>query len=284
MSIHCVKLPSGNTSSEDDDSDFDLPPPPVRHQAPKRADLSQTDPNSNPFELNESNANNDENENDNVPAPQPDIDYKSLGLPELGFGSDPFLTPIESIEFVVKRHRIWVRGVKGHKFTCTINGQIVLVAKRKMKYLKKTWFMSRSSNFSIDTPDLTGILILQRKGASFSLFSPKERRDDQCHEALAGINLDKEKNVVLCKDLWLKPQEDDVFSFLKKDNSINLVETSVKGKLHVRSVKNAAFKLKNTKDPCIVTEKHSDKSVHVVAKAPLCMTQAFGIVLSLFLQ
>ncbi|OHT13442.1 hypothetical protein TRFO_43319 [Tritrichomonas foetus] len=279
MSIHCVKLPAaGSDSDYDDSSDFEPPPPPVRHQAPKRADVNQESHKSNPFELSETT---DTNEQD-IPTPTGDVDLTKLGLPQLSFGSDPFLSPVESIQFVVTRHRIWVRGVKGLKFTCSIGDHTILVAKRKMKYLKKTWFMSRSSNFSIDTPDLTGMLIMQRKGASFSLFSPKERMEDQCHEALAGINLDKGRNVVLFKDLWLKPQEDDVFSPLKNENATPLL--TIKSKSKTSSVKNGAFKLKDATEPCFTSEKQTDKSVLVTAKAPLSMTQAFGIVLSLYLQ
>ena len=206
----------------------------------------------------------------------------SLGLPPLSFDSDPFLSPIQSIQFTVRRHRIWIRGVKGVKFTCTIGNHTVLVAKRKMKYLKKTWFMSRSMNFSIDTPDLTGIFVMQRKGISFSLFSPKERQEDQCHEALAAINIDKNRHVVICHDLWLKPQEDDIFHDLQKNHVTQLIPVQHTSK--ISSVKNGAFKLADQNEPCFISEKQEDESVLVTAKAPLSMTQAFGIALSLFLQ
>lgn len=283
MSIHCVRLPTGNSDSDSaDDSDFEPPPPPVRHQAPKRSDMNKQ---SSPFEISESNTETDLNaeiDQDDIPAPSADVDLTALGLPPLSFDSDPFLSPIQSIQFVVRRHRIWIRGVKGVKFTCSIGDHTVLVAKRKMKYLKKTWFMSRSMNFSIDTPDLTGIFVMQRKGVSFSLFSPKERQEDQCHEALAAINIDKNRHVVICHDLWLNPQEDDIFHDLKKDHITQLIPVQHNSK--ISSVKNGAFKLADQTEPCFISEKQEDESVLVTAKAPLSMTQAFGIVLSLFLQ
>lgn len=283
MSIHCVRLPTGNSDSDSDDSDFEPPPPPVRHQAPKRSDSNKH--NSSPFEISESNTEADLNaeiDQDDVPAPSADVDLTSLGLPPLSFDSDPFLSPIQSIQFTIRRHRIWIRGVKGVKFTCTIGNHTVLVAKRKMKYLKKTWFMSRSMNFSVDTPDLTGIFVMQRKGISFSLFSPKERQEDQCHEALAAINIDKNRHVVICHDLWLKPQEDDIFHDLQKNHVTQLIPVQHTSK--ISSVKNGAFKLADQNEPCFISEKQEDESVLVTAKAPLSMTQAFGIALSLFLQ
>ena len=283
MSIHCVRLPTGNSDSDTDDSDFEPPPPPVRHQAPKRSDTNKHQ--SNPFEISESNTVEDINaeiDKDDVPAPSADVDLTALGLPPLTFNSDPFLSPIQSVQFSVRRHRIWIRGVKGVKFTCSIGNQTVLVAKRKMKYLKKTWFISRSMNFSIDTPDLTGMLVMQRKGISFSLFSPRERQEDQCHEALAAISIDKNRKVVICRDLWLNPQEDDVFHDLQHEHITQLIPVQYSSK--ISSVKNGAFKLADQAEPCFTSEKQADESVLVTAKAPLSMTQAFGIALSLFLQ
>lgn len=286
MSIHCVKLPTANSDTDsDDDSDFDLPPAPVRHQAPKRSELNNPNSSSNPFELSESqetDPNGESGQTDDL-VPKSGIDLTKLGLPPLSFDSDPFLTPLSNpIQFIVRRHRIWIGGVKGVKFACNIGEHTVLVAKRKMKYMKKTWFMSRSMNFSLDTPDLTGMLVMQRKGASFSLFSPKERQEDQCHEALAGIKIEKNRTAVICKDLWLKPQEDDVFHDMPTDKVIPLEPVEHSGK--ISSVKNGAFRFKDQSEPCFISEKQEDESVMVQVSPPLSMTQAFGIVLALFLQ
>ena len=275
MSIASVKLPDRDTSDYDTSSDLEPPPQPNKPKIPKKTELSKEDEEAdNPFDI---------NEDEEIVTPSKELNYESLGLPPLTFTSDPFLSPINSVQFAVKRHRIWIRGIKGVKFSLSISGYTVLVAKRKMKYLKKTWFISRSMNFSLDTPDLVGILVKQRKGVSFSLFGPQERKTDHCRPVLAAIDIEHDKRAILGKDLWVLPEEDDVFEkTLTEENSVPLRQAQ--HTFDVRSVKNAAFALEGSEEPCFIAAKQLDKSVVVNAKGPLSLAQAFGLAISLFMQ
>ena len=275
MSIASVKLPDSSTSDSDSSSDLEPPPAPSKPKIPKKTDLSnQNEEADNPFDL---------NDDEEIITPSKEINYESLGLPPLTFSSHPFLSPISSVQFSVKRHRIWVRGIKGVKFSLSISGYSVLFAKRKMKYLKKTWFISRSMNFSLDTPDLVGILVKQRKGTSYSLFGPHERQTDHRRPVLAAIDIENSRRAILGKDLWVLPEEDDVFEQpLTDENSIQL--KPLNHSFDVKSVKNGAFSLENSEEPCFVAAKQLDKSVVVNAKDPLSLVQALGLSISLFMQ
>lgn len=271
MSIHCVTLPTGDDSDSDSSSDL-IPPPPVRHVAPKRYEAPEpaAEEEKNPFEV---------TDDDGDPVPVENVDYVSIGLPPLSFDSDPFLTPINAVEFTVKRHKIWIGGIKGYKFSLSIAGYIILVAKRKMKFLKKTWYMSRSMNFSIDTPDLAGILIRNRTKKMFTLLSPRERQSDRMRPALAGIDVTTH-NVILGNNLWIENEQDDIFTVPYTEDTFIKLVYSKEGK----SAKNATLTIPGEKEPCFKSQKQSDGTVIVRASAPLCISQAFGISMSLFIQ
>lgn len=276
MSIASVRLPEQSESDYDTSSDIEPPPPPSKPKIPKKTELTAKDDGDNPFEVGE-------DDEINVMAADGSISYESLGLPALTFSSDPFLSPILSVQFAVKRHRIWIKGIKGVKFSLSISGYTVLVAKRKMKYMKKTWFISRSMNFSLDTPDLVGILVNQRRGKSFSLFGPHERQGDHCRPGLAAISLGDTRKAVLGNNIWLSPEKDDIFEEeLTPENSIKL--KPVEHPFDVVSVKNGAFCIESSNEPCFIAAKQVDKSVVVTAKGPLSLVQAFGLTISLFMQ
>ncbi|EAY22515.1 hypothetical protein TVAG_035380 [Trichomonas vaginalis G3] len=273
MSIGAVRLPTRNSSDYSSSSDIEPPPEPDRPKLPQKTEVEQKDNEDNPFEV---------GEEYETPSPAK-LNLESLGLPPLSFNSDPFLSPINSVQFAVKRHRIWVRGLKGVKFILSISGFTVLVAKRKMKFLKPTWYISRALNYSLDTPDLVGILIKQRTKATFSLFGPNERQSDHCRPVLAGIDIGDKRRVVLGKDLWISPDTDDVFNAgFNEKNSQPL--TSSNGTFDVPSVKNAQFSVEGSAEPCFISAKQVDKSVVVNAKGPLSLCQAFSIAISLFMQ
>lgn len=273
MSIGAVRLPTENSSDYDSSSEIEEPPKPEKPKLPLKTEVEQKDDEDNPFEV---------GEEYETPSPAK-LNLESLGLPPLTFNSDPFLSPINSVQFAVKRHRIWVRGIKGVKFILSISGFTVLVAKRKMKFLKPTWYISRALNYSLDTPDLVGILIKQRTKSSFSLFGPNERQADHCRPVLAGIDIGDTKRVVLGKDLWITPDNEDVFDFTLKDKNAQKLNP-VDHTYDVRSVKNAAFAFEGQSEPCFIAAKQVDKSVVVNAKGPLSLCQAFGIAISLFMQ
>ncbi|KAH0793170.1 hypothetical protein GPJ56_002879 [Histomonas meleagridis] len=212
-------------------------------------------------------------------------DLTHLGLPPLALDSDPFLSPIkDAITCNVKRHRIWIKGIKGEKYSISTQGETLLVAKRKMKYMKKTWFISKSMNFSLDTPDLAGILVKQRTGISFTLISPRARQTDSFRQILGGIDLEKPRKVILAQDLWLPPDEDDIFSVTLEDGKYMYLH-SVGQNYQIQSVKNGSFSPTNdASNICFRAEKGADETLTVDAKAPLSLVQVFGISLSLFLQ
>ena len=276
MSIRTVKLPNQGDSDSDSSSDFAPPPPkPLKTQPPKREDVITQEPAEDPFEV---------KENEDAPVPQQNLNYPSLGLPPLSFDSDPFLSPLNHVQFVLKRHRIWIKGIKGVKFSCSINGYTVLVAKRKMKYLKKTWFISRSFDFSLDTPDLAGILVKQRKGISYTLFSPKERQKDQYREVLAGIQLKDRRQVIIGTNLWAPPSVDDIFELglISPQNSYPL--HSVNEQYEINSVKNGSFARDGTNESCLTSSKQANNAALVDVKGPLSLVHAFGIAIALFVQ
>jgi hypothetical protein len=199
--------------------------------------------------------------------------------------TDPLLTPVgdKQISAIVKRHRVWVHGVKGLKFSMSIQGVPVLVAKRRQKMALKTWLMSRSSNFSLDSPDLAGYVVRQRTKSSFSIMSPRERRADGFREALAAIRVASPKSIVIGKDLWISPDIDDVFQVsLTAENSYRLVEKT--HSFGVTSVKNGAFGPADGASVCFTAAKQTDGDVSVTAGAPLCLVQAFGLAIALFVQ
>jgi len=273
MSIGSVKLPKLSDSSSESESDFE-PPVVNKPKAPKRVDLlKDNNPDPNMFEINET-------EGESLPK---DYDYAFLGLPPLSFDSDPFLSPIKNVQFSVRRHRIWIRGIKGVKFSLSIGGVTILVAKRKTKYLKQTWFISRSTDFSISTPNLAGILIKQRTGSSFTLIGPKERQTDQHKQLLAGIQLGDTISVSLGNNFWIPPEQEDFFDGPFPSKDITQLKY-VPQQYEIQSVKNAAFTIDGEDDFCLKASKTDDKTVVVVAKAPLNLVQAFGITISLFMQ
>lgn len=266
--MRTVKLPDKSSESSTDE-DFEVPPP----KATKFVPPQKEEPVNDPFEV---------KENEDAPVPEQNLDYPSLGLPPLSFVSDPFLSPIQHIQFAVKRHRIWIKGIKGVKFSCSINGTTVLVAKRKMHLMKKSWFISRSFDFSLDTPDLVGILTKQRSGLSYTLFSSKERQSDSFHQVLAGIILKDPKSIIIGDNIWIPPNNDDIF----EKGLIQSYETQslspVMGSYKTQSVKNGTF----VKDgqTCFNSEKQTKNAVLVDATAPLSLAQAFAISIALFIQ
>jgi hypothetical protein len=277
MSIASVRLPERSDSDYDTSSELEPPQLPPKPKIPKKTELAVSkDEKDNPFEVRD-------DDDVEVTAPDGSISYEALGLPALTFNTDPFLSPIKSVQFAVKRHRIWIKGIKGVKFSLSISGYTVLVAKRKMKYMKKTWFISRSMDFSLDTQDLAGILIKQRRGKSFSLFGPHERQGDHCRPGLAAISFeDEHRTVVLGNNLWLPPEKDDIFEEeLTQENSIKM--KSVPYQFDVKSIKNGAFCIESS-EPCLVVSKQVDRSAVVSAKGPLSIVQAFGLTIALFMQ
>jgi hypothetical protein len=273
MSIHSVKLPSrGDLDSSSSDDILPMTPP-TRHVAPQRADA--TEPAPDPFEA---------VEDGEGPNPAANLDFVALGLPPLSMTSDPYLNPLTNhITATITRHRIWIHGVKGLKFSMAIQGTTILVAKRRQKMALKTWLMSKSSNFSLDSPDLAGFVIRQRTKSSFSVMSPRERRTDGFRQALAAIKLTAPKTIVIGKELWIPPDADDVFQCpLNSENSYRLAERP--HQFEVQSVKNGAFAQGEGEAACFVAAKHKENEVVMTATEPLSLVQAFGLAIALFVQ
>jgi hypothetical protein len=271
MSIHCVKLPSRPDADSSSSEDIVPISSPARHVAPQRAD----DPEADPFEA---------VEDGEGPNPAANVDVAALGLPALSMTSDPYLSPLTNhITATITRHRIWVYGVKGLKFSLVIEGITILVAKRRQKMALKTWLMSKSANFLLDSPDLAGSVIRQRTKSSFSVMSPRARRADGFRQALAAIRLTAPKTIVVGKDLWLPPDVDEVFQVpLNPTNSYTLLERQ--HQFDVQSVKNGAFAQKDGAAPCFVAAKQKENEVLLTTMEPLSLVQAFGLAIALFVQ
>ena len=267
MSINTIKLPKLSDSEDDSSSDI-IPISEIKSKNPKIfKETSSLSTNSTPSE--------------NINKKDNNIDFTSLGLPILSFDSDPFLSPINELEFTVKRHRIWIKGIKGVKFSLILSNNIILVAKRKMKYLKQTWFISKSLDFSLSTPNLTGILIRQRNLKSFTLLGPQERQIDSFKSVLGGFDLDS--NFFLGKNLWISPEKDDIFEEnLNEDSFIKLIP--INDNYLIPSIKNICFKINNNESFIFKSMKQSDKTLKVIAKGPLSLVQAFGLSISLFMK
>ena len=271
MSIHCVALPSGSESDSDSSDDL-VPPPPTRHVAPKRAEVpvSMDMPAGNPFEVE------DTSETTLTPMPVRDLDYVNFGLPPLSFDSDPFLSPVDDVKIVIEHRSRRARET----FSMSIGGFVILVAKRITKMLKRTWYISRSKDFSLDAPDLAGMVVRQRKGATYSVLSTRERQSDGNRQVLAGVKLGQQ--VFLGKDLWMDPKEDDVFaSPIPSDNCVEL--KPVRYKFQTGSTRNAAFAIEG-EDFCFLSERIDDTTMSVNVRKPMCLVQAFGIAIALCIK
>lgn len=273
MSIATVRLPDKNID-EYESSSSSIPPPP-RLRVPKRENF-QIEQSSviDPFQIKDDN-------DDNTLKPTQGLDYSKLGLPPLSFESDPFLSPINNITFAVERKRIWVRGIKGVKFFLSIQGSKVLVAKRKIVKGKRSWFISRSESFSLDTPDIVGVLV--QKKSAFTLFGTRERQTDRYKPIIAGITFSPSKQAVLGKDLWVPKDKDCLFDMtLTPENSIYLADKIVDH--DVESIKNGCFTIHGSDDIVYLAKKQIDKSVVVKANNPFSLAAAFGLTIAHFMQ
>ena len=271
MSIRCVSLPSGS-ESESDSSDDLLPPAPTRHIAPKRAEVqvSIETPAGNPFEVD------DISETTLTPMPVRDLDYANFGLPPLSFDSDPFLSPVEDVKVVIEHRSRRARET----FSMSIGGNVILVAKRITKMLKRTWYISRSKDFSLDAPDLAGMVVRQRKGAIYSVLSARERQSDGSRQVLAGIKLGQQ--VFLGQDLWLDPKEDDVFTGpIPAENCCELKQLTYR--FNSSSTRNAAFAIEG-EDFCFLSERIDDTTMSINVRKPMCLVQAFGLAIALSIK
>jgi hypothetical protein len=271
MAVHSVRLPG---ASDSDSSSDDLAPPPVRHIAPRRSESTETnatvDP--SPFEVAE----------DFTVTDIPACDYSALGLAPLSFNSDPFLSAVPVVEGVVNRRKVWIGGVKGLKFTFSVQGTIVLVAKRRREVKEESYLISRSSNFSLDSPDFAGSVIRQRATSDFTVLSSRERQSDGGREALAALRI-QPREVVIGTDVWLPQKVDSMFAVeLTEQNSYRL--DVVERAFSITSVKNAAFGRAGDSQPLFLAEKQSDKAVAVTVREPLCVLQGFGLAIALFAQ
>lgn len=266
MSIRCVALPTGSES--DSDSSSDLLPAPVRRVAPKRTNAPPT-PAANPFEVDAT---------EETPMPTRDLDYVSIGLPPLSLESDPFLSPVQQVRAIVTHKKSWKRDT----FILSVGGFVVLVAKRKTKRLKRTWFISRSKDFSLDTPDIAGIVIRRRKSPTFSILSARERQSDGFREVLAGVKLGGEQTKALVgQGLWMNAEADDAFHAAAEFNNVAYMKM-LPYQFRVSSSKNAALGLDET--PSFVAEKMHDQTSAITVSNPLCLVQGFGLAISLFVQ
>jgi hypothetical protein len=271
MAVHCVRLPAPGDS---DSSSGDLFLPPVRHVAPQRIDSPEpsSGPEVNPFEV-----------PDDPPPGPPSIDYQSLGLPPLSFDSDPFRSPVDEIHGIVTRHKVWIGGFKGLKFSFAIQDTIVLVAKRRREVKEESYLISRSSDYSLDTPDFAGLVIRQRGTSDFTVLSARERQSDGGREALAGLRLAPDRTIVIGTDVWLPQKVDSIFAVsLSAENSYPL--NNCHQSFSVVSVKNAAFGRVEDPNPLFVAEKQSEKTLTVTVRRPLCLLQGFGLAIALFAQ
>ena len=268
MSISAVKL-SFEDASDSESSEVIEEKSFKSAFGPKRVDLGKkmSNEDSDPFAMKEEEIDALEKRS---------VKLTALGLNSLSVDSDPFLNKVSECQFTVKRHRIWIRGIKGVKFTLTLMGHDALFAKRKRKYMKNTYFISRSENFSIDSMDLVGILVKQHTGKSYTLFNSRERKGDRYRNVLGGIDLSEQGRLVVVDDVWLPQDRDNIF----EENIPSEKAETFKYIQGAQSVKNASFG-----DPEILrVEKQPDKTLSVWVKSPLCILHAFGVVISLFTQ
>jgi hypothetical protein len=271
MAVHCVRLPG---SDDSDSSAGDLAPPPARHVAPQRHAPAEAAPagDANPFEV-----------ADDPPAGAPAPDYGALGLPALSFASDPFLSPVAEIRAVVRRHRVWVAGVKGLKFSLAVAGAVVLVAKRRRDVREESFHISRSSDYSLDSPDAAGLVVRQRGTPDFTVLSARERQSDGAREALAGLRLLPRRAAVVGSGVWLPPGADSIFAADLTGANACALEAAQR-EFPRASVKNAAFARPGDAEPAFVAEKQADGTLAVTVRDPLCVLQAFGLAIALFAQ
>lgn len=273
MSVGLFALPSSSDESCSDDDGLEPPKRDVL-RPPKKIDAPPQDEPSDPFEVVEKNLQR---------SPNGDTSYfESLGLPPYTTTSHPFLSEVSNLSFRVKRHRLWIRGVKGVKFQLSISGNEVIVAKRKRSTLKSTWYFSQSLDYALDTPDLIGTLIKERNSPIFTLFGPDERSSDGFVQVLAFIDLSNETpNVQLYKDFWVDPNVSKPFE-VGPDDKIQL--QFLPRQYTVASEKNASFSVTGENNPCYLAEKQTDKTVSVLVSAPLSLLTAFGICVSFFMR
>jgi hypothetical protein len=276
MAVHCVKLPASN---ESDSSSGDLlPPPPVRHVAPKRSEVS--DASALPTERDPFEVDDDEPE---ASAPPQSLDYAALGLPPLSFDSDPFLSPLPLLEGLVTRKRIWIQGVKGLKFSFVVQGITILVAKRRREVKEEQYLISKSTNYSMDSPDFGGLVIRQRTTSVFTVLSPRERQADGHREAVAALDVSGSRRLVIGTAVWLPTKVDSMFAVpLSEENSFELEGRD--NRYLIASVKNATFGRTGEPEPLFVSQKASHDSMSITIRAPLSALHGFGLGIALFAQ
>jgi hypothetical protein len=268
MAVHCVHLPGANDSESSSD---DLIPPPIRHVPPRRSDPIPNHDLS-PFEVPE----------EGTTVHSGPIDYVSLGLAPLSFDNDPFLSPVPQIQGIVKRRKVWIGGVKGLKFTFSIQGTIVLAAKRRREVKEESYLISTSSDFALDSPNFAGIVIRQRTTSDFTVLSARERQSDGARQGLAAIRI-APRAVVIGKTVWLPPKLDSMFLAELTDENSYALEVLQHG-FSAMSVKNAALGRAGDSQPLFLSEKQSDGTLAITIREPLCLLQGFGLAIALFAQ